>query len=91
MNPIKTPKRATVWGFFYARVLGRTGDKLMFIALLNAVKKIMPLRGSAHTAVAIPIDFRQHTANLKGIATLVLQSAANLNRSIASGNRSLIQ
>ena len=30
----------------------------MFIALLHAVKKIMSLRGSAHTAVAIPIDFR---------------------------------
>ncbi len=41
--------------------------------------------------VAIPFDFRQHSANLMGIATLVLQSAANQNRSIASGNRSLIQ
>ena len=29
----------------------------MFIGLLHAVKKIMSLRGSAHTAVAIPIDF----------------------------------
>ena len=30
----------------------------MFIGQLNAVKMSTSLRGSAHTAVAIPIDFR---------------------------------
>ena len=65
----------------------------MFIELFDVrrtPKRSVSLRASAHTGVAIPIDFRAESANLMGIATLVLQSAANQNRSIASGNRSLI-
>ena len=39
----------------------RQGGKLKFIVLLdrrNQLSNIMSLRGSAHTAVAIPISFR---------------------------------
>jgi len=42
------------------------------------------------TGVAIPIKFADSALKSMGIATLVLQSTANQNRSIASGNRSLI-
>ena len=44
----------------------------MFIELFDmrrTPKRSVSLRASAHTGVAIPIDFRQHTANLMGIAT----------------------
>ena len=44
-------------------------ELLKFIALLNAVRKNMSLRASAHTGVAIPIDFRVESANLMGVAT----------------------
>ena len=43
--------------------------KFQFIALLHAPKKSLSLRASPQTGVAIPFDFRQHSANLMGIAT----------------------
>ena len=44
-------------------------ELLKFVALLHAPKKSMSLRASPQTGVAIPFDFRQHPANLMGVAT----------------------
>ena len=44
----------------------------MFIELFDmrrTPKRSVSLRASAHTGVAIPIDFRAESANLMGIAT----------------------
>ena len=47
-----------------------------FVCQIDVYRAVAPhhhtttsLRGSAHTAVAIPIDFRAESANLMGIAT----------------------
>ena len=66
----------------------------MFIGLFNRriqLPNYHVIARSAKRDVAIPIDFRQHSANLMGIATLVLQSAANLIiLMVAGGNHTTI-
>ena len=46
-------------------------ELLKIIALLHAPKKSMLLRASPQAGVAIPFGFRQHPANLMGVATPV--------------------
>jgi len=61
-----------------------------FLKFIEQLLKRMSSRTSPQAGVAIPIKFAVCCLISMGIATLVLQSAANQNRSIASGNRSLI-
>ena len=61
------------------------------IAVYRAVIKTLSFRASAHTGVGIPYKFAECRLKLMGIATLVLQSAADLLMiMVACGNHTTI-